>query len=135
MRIRLFVAAAQLLALISTSGFAAVADLPAGERSGYTIEGDRIEFVYVSEEPAQEVFVVGNFIDWERSRPEWQLTAEEETGRWQLELPLEQVKIEGRSFYEFTFEVDGELVDADTAAPHTIHCAGYGHRYTIPELQ
>lgn len=130
-----WIAAAGLLALTTTSGFAAAAESPVAETSGYRIEDDRILFVYVSDEPAEEVFVVGNFMRWERSRPDWRMTPEEGTGRWLLELPLERVKTEGRSFYEFTFQVDGELVDADTAAPHTIYCAGYGHRYTIPELK
>ena len=103
MKARSFVTAAQLAGLISISGLAAAADSPAGERSGYSIEGDRILFVYISKETVQQVFVAGNFMDWERSRPDWQMTAEERTGRWLLELPLEQVTTECRFVYVCTF--------------------------------
>jgi hypothetical protein len=34
-------------------------------------------------------------------------------------------------FYEFTFSVDGELIDANKEAPNLNYCPGYGYRYLL----
>ena len=57
---------------------------------------------------------------------------DEASAKWKLTTPKKEIikNISG-SFYEFTFRVDGVLVDADKNDKSVIHCQGYGYRYVI----
>lgn len=98
--------------------------------NGYQISGETIRFVRTAAHKAQEVYVCANFMGWKREHPDWKMTYHPD-GYFYLEKGLSEVKTAERSFYEFTFLVDGKLVDADKEAENVIHCAGHGYRYVI----
>ena len=102
---------------------------PFSTPSGYILKNDSIMFIYPSQEQEMQVIVSGNFNNWSKDDT-WKMYYEEGTG-YILEKDLQEVKKPGRSFYEFTFRVDGVLVDADDSASNVIHCAGFGSRYLI----
>ncbi len=121
-------AAAALVILI---GSALVASAEDRASSGYHLEEGGLLFFYRGSTEPQQAYVAGNFNGWTKDDPAWKMTC---TGTdCALEVDASRVGSEG-GFYEFTFRIDGELVDADSRFPHTIHCAGYGYRHTIPEL-
>jgi hypothetical protein len=101
--------------------------------SGYSIEGDFIHFTYdgIAKEA---VYVSGNFNQWTKDDPKWNLQFDTAAGKWALSLPKSEVKKLKGSFYEFTFRVDGQLIDADKNYKDVIHCTGYGYRYVIHGL-
>lgn len=101
---------------------------------GYHIVGQNIQFTYPVTKPMGKVYVVGNFMGWKRQHPDWQMTYVSARKAYILALPLSKVKQKGRSFYEFTFLVNNQYIDAPVNAPNVIHCQGYGYRYVIREL-
>ena len=98
--------------------------------SGYHVEDQHITFTYYTSSSGHNVYVCGNFMNWVRNAPDWKMTWHED-GFFHLKKPVTELRASGRSFYEFTFLVDGELVDADRGAEHIIHCPGHGYRYVI----
>jgi len=97
---------------------------------GYKIEDDTIIFRYQAAGADEKVYVCGNFMGWERNDPDWKMQYEAD-GYHYLRKKIEEIRTPDRSFYEFTFLVNDELVDADKKAEHVIHCAGHGYRYVI----
>lgn len=98
--------------------------------SGYVLQDDQIIFRYYSSEANTDVYVCGNFMGWKKDHPDWKMT-KQSNGVYVLKKPVATIKTQDRTFYEFTFSVAGQLVDADRRADHVIHCAGYGYRYVI----
>ena len=99
------------------------------ESSGYSIEGDNVVFFYKGE--AQSVLVSGNFNQWSKSDAKWTMKFDDASKTWTLTIPRKEIKTGSGSFYEFTFRVDGVLIDADKNDKSVIHCRGYGYRYVI----
>ena len=98
--------------------------------SGYVINGDNVVFYYSGK--AEKVLVSGNFNKWSKDDDKWAMKFDEATQTWKLTTPKKEIikNISG-SFYEFTFRVDGVLIDADKDDKSVIHCQGYGYRYVI----
>lgn len=99
------------------------------ESPGYRIEGDNLVFIYKGE--AQSVLVSGNFNKWSKNDTKWTMKFDDSSKTWRLTIPKREIKNISGSFYEFTFRVDGELIDADKNDKSVIHCRGYGYRYVI----
>ena len=97
--------------------------------SGYSIEGDNVVFFYKGD--AQSVLVSGNFNQWSKNDAKWTMKFDETSKTWKLTIPKKEIKTGSGSFYEFTFRVDGVLIDADKNDKSVIHCSGYGYRYVI----
>ena len=98
--------------------------------NGYQIDNDEITFIYPSTRIEGDVFVCGNFMGWKKNDPNWRMTFSND-GYYFLKMDIADIKSSDRSFYEFTFLVKDELVDANPKAENVIHCAGYGYRYVI----
>lgn len=98
--------------------------------NGYQLEGDSILFKYKPANSNDKVYVCGNFMDWEKNDPDWKMTYQPD-GYFSLRKPIDKIKTPDRSFYEFTFLVNGKLIDANKNDENVIHCAGYGYRYVI----
>ena len=64
--------------------------------------------------------------------PDWKMQYNPQNYNWELEVSINQIKsgIIG-NFYEFTFLVDGEWIDAVKTAPNLNFCPGYGYRYLV----
>lgn len=105
--------------------FILISGLLMGDPEGYQITNNQIYFIYPSTENNLEVFVSGNFNAWSNDK-EWKMSFEDGKG-YVLAMPINTVRQEGKSFYEFTFRVNGKLINAN--ATNVIHCAGYGSRY------
>lgn len=103
------------------------------DRSGYYIESENVVFIYHGN-ASHSVFVSGNFNDWCSGCKKWKMTIDTNSGKWILSIAKKELKDMGRKFYEFTFRVDGQLIDADKDHRDTIHCTGYGYRYVIKNL-
>ncbi len=97
---------------------------------GYKIIGNSIEFIYRGSSSHKDVYVSGNFNEWAKAGEDWKMNFDAKDQRWTLKKPVNNVRSHG-SFLEFTFRVDGKLLDADPKADNVIHCAGYGYRYVI----
>jgi hypothetical protein len=97
--------------------------------SGYLIEGDNVVFFYKGE--AQRVVVSGNFNDWSKDDPTWTMKLDGTSDTWKLTIPKSEIRKRSGNFYEFTYRVDGVLIDADKNDRSVIHCQGYGYRYVI----
>lgn len=96
---------------------------------GYVLSGNNIQFSYASDIPNLEVIVSGNFNSWSKEK-EWKMKFEATKG-YVLAKPISSIYRPGKSFYEFTFRVNGKLIDANKNAPNVVHCVGYGSRYLI----
>jgi len=96
---------------------------------GYFIKEDKVTFSYANDEPGLEVFVSANFNGWSKEAS-WRMQYKEGAG-YELSVPINQIRKPNQSFYEFTFRVNGKLLDAPSNAPNVIHCVGYGSRYVI----
>ncbi|MGE0588192.1 MAG: hypothetical protein AB7O48_06430 [Cyclobacteriaceae bacterium] len=96
---------------------------------GYSIKGDTITFRYAKGGTGMEVIVSGNFNGWSKDA-NWLMKYKEGEG-YELSVPISMVREPNQTFYEFTFRVNGKLLDAPSNAPNVIHCAGYGSRYVI----
>ncbi len=103
--------------------------MPYSTPGGYILQEDKIQFVYISDEINLEVFVSGNFNGWSKEN-EWNMTYEAGKG-YVLSKPIGAIQKPGKTFYEFTFRVNGKLIDANKNASNVIHCAGYGSRSLI----
>ena len=99
--------------------------------NGYVIEGEKVIFNYLSDDPNLDVYVSGNFNQWTKNDPQWQLKFNPVSQTYQLIMSINDFRTSSRSFYEFTFRVDDRLVDADPDVSGVIFCAGYGHRYVV----
>lgn len=99
------------------------------ESSGYSIEGDNVVFFYKGN--GQTVVVSGNFNQWSKNDTMWTMKFDQASKAWRLTVPKSEIKRGSQSFYEFTFRVDGVLIDADKNHENVIHCRGYGYRYVI----
>ncbi|HMG89723.1 MAG TPA: hypothetical protein VK589_06680 [Chryseolinea sp.] len=98
--------------------------------SGYVIDGDNVVFYYSGE--GRNVLVSGNFNKWSKDDDKWTMKFDPDSKTWKLTAPKKEiVKNISGSFYEFTFRVDGVLIDADKNNKSVIHCQGYGYRYVI----
>jgi hypothetical protein len=98
---------------------------------GYFIKKNKVKFVY-SGQAKKEVRVFGNFMGWSENDPEWIMHYNSERGIWELEVLIDKIKSGNNSdFYEFTFIVDGDWLDADKNAPNLNFCPGYGYRYLL----
>ncbi|HEX6893529.1 MAG TPA: hypothetical protein VF141_22615 [Chryseolinea sp.] len=98
--------------------------------SGYVIDGDNVVFYYSGE--GRNIVVSGNFNRWSKEDAQWTMKFDETSNKWKLTKPKNEiVKNTSGSFYEFTFRVDGVLIDADKNNKSVIHCQGYGYRYVI----
>lgn len=97
--------------------------------SGYILQKEQIKFIYPIQERGLKVIVSGNFNNWTKDDT-WKMYCSEGMG-YILKKNIKDVKSPGQSFYEFTFRVDGELMDANSQASNVIHCPGYGSRYLI----
>lgn len=100
---------------------------------GYTVSGDNLVFAFTGD-VKEAVYVSGNFNQWAKTEEAWKMKFDAASGAWRLEVPRSKIKKTGQGFYEFTFRVDGKLIDADRGYHNTIHCAGYGYRYVIRDL-
>jgi len=109
--------------------FMIISGLRIGEPEGYQIANNQIYFRYVITEKNLEVFVSGNFNGWSKDDL-WKMRFEDGKG-YVLAKPIDAVRQDGKTFYEFTFRVNGKLIDANKDASNVIHCAGYGSRYLI----
>ena len=98
---------------------------------GYSVKGDKVKFIYKGL-AEKDVRVVGNFMGWSENDPIWKMEYNSDNYNWELEMPISQIKsgITG-DFYEFTFLVDGEWIDADKTASNLNFCPGYGYRYLL----
>ncbi|MVT09531.1 hypothetical protein [Chitinophaga tropicalis] len=74
-------------------------------QSGYTITGDEIEFTYAGN-ATQSVYVSGNFNNWVQKNALWKMRFGARQNRWYLKLPVKEVYVKGKGFYEFAFRVD-----------------------------
>jgi len=101
--------------------------------SGYIVDGDNVVFYYSGE--ARKVVVSGNFNQWSKDDDKWAMRFDEASKTWKLITSKKEItkNISG-SFYEFTFRVNGSLIDADKNNKSVIHCQGYGYRYVISGL-
>jgi hypothetical protein len=98
---------------------------------GYSIKHNKIKFIYSGREK-KEVYVFGNFMGWSENDPKWKMHYNPESENWELEVLVSQIKHGNNSnFYEFTFIVDGDWIDADKNAPNLNFCHGYGYRYLL----
>jgi hypothetical protein len=98
---------------------------------GYIIKQDKVKFVY-SGSAQEEVRIFGNFMGWSEDDLEWKMHYNSESGKWELEVLISKIKDGITSdFYEFTFIVDGNWIDADKNAPNLNFCPGYGYRYLL----
>lgn len=100
-------------------------------QTGYEINRDRIIFSYPSSDPNLQVFVSGNFNKWTKDDRGWKMKFDPVNKFYRFEKPIDKLKTPTRNFYEFTFCVDSELVDADSSGSNVIFCSGYGYRYVI----
>jgi len=100
------------------------------DASGYFFEGDNIVFLY-NGKVKEHAYVSGNFNSWCKDDDKWKLQFDEKTNSWRLTVPKKEIKTLSGDFYEFTFRIDGVLVDADKNHKHVIHCQGYGYRYVL----
>jgi hypothetical protein len=98
---------------------------------GYFIKEDNVKFVF-NGYAKNEVRLVGNFNGWSENESKWKMNHNPKKDNWELEIPITMIKsmIKG-DFYEFTFFVDGEFIDADKDAPNLNYCPGYGYRYLL----
>ncbi len=98
---------------------------------GYTIKQNKVKFVYSG--PAEkDVRVFGNFMGWSENDSEWKMHYNPESENWELEVLISKIKSEDTgNFYEFTFIVDGNWIDANKNAPNINFCPGYGYRYLL----
>lgn len=98
--------------------------------SGYVVDKDQVVFFYAGD--ARTVFVSGNFNQWSKDDNKWAMKYDDEAKTWKLTVPKKEItqNVSG-TFYEFTFRVDGSLVDADKNDNNVIHCQGYGYRYVL----
>ena len=96
---------------------------------GYLLEGDNVIFFYKGE--ARSVVVSGNFNKWSKDDPKWSMKFDDASDTWKLTIPKSEITSGSGSFYEFTYRVDGVLIDADRNDKSVIHCQGYGYRYVI----
>ena len=103
------------------------------DSSGYFLEGDNVIFLYVGK-VKEDAYVSGNFNKWCKDDEAWKLQFDENTKAWKLTVPKKEIKVLSQDFYEFTFRVDGVLVDANKDNEHVIHCVGYGYRYVLSGL-
>lgn len=99
-------------------------------QGGYTITKDTITFSYAAPGSLKKVYVSGNFNEWTKDNEGWKMKFDANTQRWVLKKSISVIRSYG-SFLEFTFRVDGKLIDADRSAPNLNYCAGYGYRYVI----
>jgi len=98
---------------------------------GYIIKPDKVKFVY-SGSAQEEVRIFGNFMGWSEDDLEWKMHYNSESGKWEFEVLISKIKGGITSdFYEFTFIVDGNWIDADKNAPNLNFCPGYGYRYLL----
>ena len=98
---------------------------------GYYIKENSVMFVYVGS-VKKEVHVFGNFMGWSENDPEWKMHYNHENDDWELEVSTSKIKSGNTTdFYEFTFIVDGNWIDADKNAPNLNFCPGYGYRYLL----
>ncbi len=97
---------------------------------GYELKGSQIKFIFPSTETGLTVHVSGNFNQWS-TEGVWKMSYDASEKQYTLSKPIGSIKTAGRSFYEFTFRVNGKLTDANHEASNVIHCAGYGSRYVI----
>ncbi|MEQ9423909.1 MAG: hypothetical protein RJQ09_05795 [Cyclobacteriaceae bacterium] len=102
---------------------------------GYQITDHEIQFEFPSMNPNLTVFVSGNFNGWVKDEDSWKMTYNDKFKAYQLTKSLGDIKKKNQSFYEFTFRVDGELIDADPTSPNVINCPGYGHRYIVKGMR
>lgn len=102
------------------------------ESPGYLVEGDNVVFLYKG--GGQTVVVSGNFNQWAKEDKKWTMKFEEASKSWKLVVPKTEIRKSSGSFYEFTFRVNGVLIDADKNDGNVIHCQGYGYRYVIKGL-
>ncbi len=100
---------------------------------GYYLENGNLVFIYTGQ-VNESIYVSGNFNNWTKKDEQWKMKFDKESGAWKLQVPGSKVKDMGKGFYEFTFRVDGKLMDADKKHESTIHCAGHGYRYVIHGL-
>jgi len=101
---------------------------------GYEESEDKIIFVHDDDNDADKVYVVGNFMDWTSEDEEWEMEFNKDKNRWELFIDKKIISGLEVVFYEFTFIVDGEWLDADRESDNVIHCPGYGYRYVIKNL-
>ncbi|MEQ8304831.1 MAG: hypothetical protein RIB47_15655 [Cyclobacteriaceae bacterium] len=97
---------------------------------GYELKGSQIKFNFLSADAGLIVHVSGNFNQWS-SEDEWKMSYNNSEKLYTLSKPIGSIKSAERSFYEFTFRVNGKLIDANHEASNVIHCAGHGSRYVI----
>lgn len=100
-------------------------------QQGYVLNQKDITFIYPSNDPNLTVFVSGNFTGWSKTDPRWQARYDANSRTYRLTKRIDSVKNDRMSFYEFSYVVDGDRLDADPKAPNSIHCAGHGYRYVI----
>ncbi|MFW6376087.1 MAG: glycogen-binding domain-containing protein [Thermoplasmatota archaeon] len=100
---------------------------------GYEVKEDKILFIHDNDD-ADEVYVVGNFMGWKEKDDEWKMDYNSGRSRWELLVDIETIRKSNVGFYEFTFIVDGEWIDADKDSDNVIHCPGYGYRYKIDDI-
>lgn len=98
---------------------------------GYIIADSKIEFRLLGHPTATTVFVSGNFNQWVKEGEAWRMAYDKSQNQWILSTDLKEVRKNGNDFCEFTFRVDGVLIDANPKSKDVIFCAGYGHRYVI----
>lgn len=101
---------------------------------GYEKREDKILFLHHDDKSADDVYVVGNFMGWKAEDDNWKMDFNPEKDRWELFVDIETIKKSDIGFYEFTFIVDGEWLDADKESDNVIHCPGYGYRYNIDNI-
>ncbi len=107
----------------------AILALTISNPEGYYLTGSNIHFIYPFQTSGLEVHVSANFN--ERSKAaNWKMTYRKGVG-YELTKPITAIRKPGKSFYEFTFRVNGKLIDANPKAPNVIHCVGYGSQYLI----
>ncbi len=98
---------------------------------GYSIYNKKVKFVY-SGSARSDVQVFGNFMGWAEDDPEWKMHYNSKSNNWELEVLISKIKSgSADDFYEFTFIVDGDWIDADKNAPNLNFCPGYGYRYLL----
>jgi|GEM_PF-2241406 len=105
------------------------------KNEGYTLEGNVIKFIYKSDEKDMEVYVFGNFMGWIEEDADWRMSYNTTGKQYELTKELEEIKSNLEyGFYEFTFIVHGNWLDANKDAVNINYCPGYGYRYVIKEL-
>jgi hypothetical protein len=113
--------------------FILLCSLSLPDSSGYFLEGENVVFLYFGN-VREDAYVSGNFNMWCKKDDAWKLQFDEKMKAWKLTVPKKEIKALSGNFYEFTFRVDGILVDADKNNEHVIHCVGYGYRYILKGL-